>query len=287
MKNRSLALFAVALSFGLSEAYAFADDEVKEPVKAKVGQKRSRKQIASCGLYSSAAYLTGKFNSEESNDSLARTGGILGASCSYNNRSPYSFGIDVEMYGGKFHFNHDEESIRGSVSYVEMGFTERVKASIETHGVKIGLMAGVQKTVSNRFKVDSLEIKVGGGWFEFKDLAAEHLSSSGDLEIWQAGLDVEFPLPKHLAITFGAMWQRYVVDVSLKLDDEGKDLLETLHYDIDKVERDFNNSANFFYIHPGIKWCWNKFCASLDVDWGIFKKTKWSGGVRLTVGAKF
>ena len=127
----------------------------------------------------------------------------------------------------------------------------------------------------------------GGGWFDFKDFATEHRNSEGELEIWEAGLDVTFPFRRKFSFTFGALWQRYNLDLRVRIDDDGRRVLEALDYDADSVNRDFKHSAHFFYLTPGVKRCGGRWCTSLTVPWGVFKPNKWSWGAVLGTDLRF
>lgn len=286
MQKRSLTALIAVLLVGEFATPAFAD-EVKEPIKSAAKQKHPRRQIASCGLYSSGTYLYGNFNRKDNRETMVRDGLGLGTSCNYNNRSRLTFGLNTEFYGGLFKFTHDEDALQGSVKVLEMGFKQSVGVSLDLHRVKIGLTLGVQQTVGNNASIGSMRIKLVGGWFDVKDLANQHLIISGDLQVLEAGLDVEFPLPRSFSIISGAVLQRYSLDINTKLDDDGRRILEALHYDIGKVERTFNSSSNFFNLHPGVKWCSKKLCTRLDVNWGFFRKAKWAASATLTAAKSF
>ncbi len=278
MKNRGLAMFFVVAVIGLCATQASAK-------KAK--KHRARKPAGSCGLYLDWRYLTGNFSSESSSDEFYRQGWGFGAKCSYNNYSRLTFGVGAEIYSGSLQLNHANESLEGSVSYVELGFKEWVRAVYDFNHVKVGALAGIQNVNGGRFKINRMQVDFSDRWFDITKLASEHLTSVGRLGILEAGLDVEFPLPKRLSITFGVLWQRYNVFMSIKIDDEGKDILNALNYDVANVERELKSSPNFFYLNPGVKWCGKHFCSSLVVPWGVFQEKKWSWGLALGTEVRF
>ncbi len=314
MKNRGLVTLISALIIGLFATPAFAEAEEEEtpekanptparlasesvagrPPIAKSGagkeekaHKPPRNPIASCGLYSNVKYLTGEFSGSESSDQFVRKGLGLGASCNYSNRSRLSLGVGAEFYLGKFLLNHEEDSLKGSASYLEVGFKEWLSATLNLNDVKIGALVGMERTNSSRFRVNSAQANFGGGWLNLTKFAAEHLSSSGELEIWEAGLDVRFPFHRNFSVTFGGLWQRYQVVVRLKLDDEGRDALEALNYNVKNIEKDFKRSADFFYLTPGVKWCKKELCVSLTVPWGVFTANNWLWGTVLGTELQF
>lgn len=291
MKNRGLAALIVALVLMLFVDPTFAE-EAKEPKaendkKPEMVHKPYRTPTAWCSLYSKLMYLTGEFSGSDRADRFVREGLKLGASCNYNNNSRLTLGVGTEFYLGKFHLNHAEDGLQASVSYLEAGFKEWLSATLDLHPIKIVAIAGLERTNSSGFTVNSLQVDFGGGWYNFKKFAEEHLSSSGELEIWEAGLNVEFPFRRKFSLTFGGLWQRYEVTVRVRLDAEGKRVLEALEYDVSKVERDFKRSRNFFYLTPGAKWCGEKLCASLVVPWGVFQADKWSWGLALGAELQF
>jgi hypothetical protein len=288
MKNRGLAALISALLIGLFATPTFAEEEDTPRLeKPKVAPKRHRPPIAWCGLYANLRYLTGEFIGSEKSDKFVREGLSWGASCNYSNRSRLTLGVGAEFYMGRFLLDHEEDGLKGSASYLEVGFKEWMKATLNLNGVKISALVGLERTNSNRFKVSSAQVDFGSGWLNLTKFADEHLSSSGDLEIWEAGLDVQFPFRRNFSVTFGALWQRYQVAVRLNLDDEGRRVLEALEYDVTKIEKDFQRSRNFFYLTPGVKWCKKDLCVSLTVPWGVFKAKKWLWGAVLGTELQF
>lgn len=295
MKNRGLVALITTLILGLVAAPSFAQ-EAKKPDEEKAAEhKRQRRLIDSCGgLYTYGTYLKGKFRRKNSRESMLRDGLGLGTICNYSNRSRFTYGLGIEFYSGLFQFTHNEDSLQGSVSVLEMGFKGSLGISVDLHRVKIGLTLGAQQTVSSNANISSMRIKLpgDGGWFDVKDLANQYLTIDGYLQVLEAGLDAEFPLPqwlfipKNVFVTGGVLLQNYGLNISTKLDDDGRRILEALHYDTSSVERTFNNSSNFVNIHPGLTWCSKKFCTSADVYWGIYRDDKWAWRFMLTERVK-
>lgn len=296
MKYSSFLKLNIALAISLLTAPAFAEDKTDStPATDESGEagppkasKSPRPPAAWCGLYSKLVYLTGEFSGSDRTDNFVRDGLKLGASCNYNNNSRLTLGLGAEFYIGKFQLNHAEDLIQASISYLEKGWKEFASLTFDLHPIKIVALMGVENTYSSRFKLGSLQVDLGNGdWLNLKKFASEHLTSNGELEIWEAGLNVEFPFRKRSSFTFGGLWQRYGVVVHVNLDAEGKRVLEALNYDSGKVDRDFERSRNFFYLTPGLKWCGKKFCTSLVVPWGVFQPDKWSWGVVMGTEMKF
>lgn len=300
MRGSYLLRWNIALVITLFTVPAFAQDAKEEskeaapkeappPEKAEPVRKPYKSPVSSCGLYTNLTYLTGEFNDSNSADHFVRNGWNLGAKCVYNNRSRLSIGLGAQFYVGKFLLNHDDDSLKASVSYLEMGFKEWVSATLNFHDVKLTGLFGMTKTASSRFRISSLQVNFADDWLDFKNFASEHLSSEGDLGILEAGLEARFPFHRNFSVTFGVLWQRYSVVVSAKLDDEAKRVLEAFEYDVTKVEKDFKHSANFFYMTPGIRWCRKneKWCASAAVPWGVFTADKWLWGAVLGTEKQF
>src|SRR3989344_5193254 len=140
MRSNYLLRWNIALVITLLTAPAFAEDvkkpeeespkELSPPVKAEQVKKPYKSPVSSCGLYTNLTYLTGEFNDSNSSDQFIRKGWNLGASCSYNNRSRLSIALGAQFYVGKFLLNHDDDSLKASVSYLEMGFKEWVNATL-------------------------------------------------------------------------------------------------------------------------------------------------------------
>ena len=300
MRSISLSKLNIALIIALLATPALAEEAKdtspnsgppvasKEPLRAqKPGKSSPRPPAAWCGVYTKLVYLAGEFSGSTRADRFVRDGLKLGVNCNYNNDSRLTLGVGAEVYAGKFHLTHEEDVLRASISFLETGFKEWVSATLDLHPIKIGAIVGVERTNSNRFSVDSLEVDLGTGYLSFKDFASQHLSSNGELEIWEAGLNVEFPFQRKFSLTFGGLWQRYSVAVRVKLDQEGTRLLEALEYDTAKINRDFNRSRNFFYLTPGARWCGERLCVSLVVPWGVFQSDQWSWGAMLGAELQF
>ena len=303
MKNHGWLRLPFVLVSLLLSTQAFADEATKpeedvdsappvaksESGKAPNLRKSPRPPAAWCGIYSKLAYLTGEFSGSDRTDRFVRDGLKIGASCNYNNNSRLSLGIGAEFYIGKFHLDHEEDRLRASASYLEMGFKEWGSLTLDLHPIKIRAVAGVERTNSGNFTLNSMLVDLEGNndWLDVKNFAKDHLSSSGDLEIWEAGAEVEFPFRRRVSFTFGGLWQRYDVNVGVKLDAEGKRVLEAFEYDVSKVDRQFKRSRNFFYLTPGAKRCGEKLCASLVVPWGVFQSDKWSWGLVLGTEMQF
>jgi len=302
MKNRGLmSLFVILIISAAAPAFAQKVCKHKKvnsetvPLKKTEKPKKSvvepkthpRTGFSSCGLYLAGSYMIGEFSPSDGNDHLTREGMGTGVTCNYgNHRSRFGFAAGLESYLGRFLLRHEEDNLKGSASYAEMGFKGWLKLLFDLYPVKLGLLLGLEQTHSSRFHVDSLQVDFGSGWFDVRDIAAEHLTSNGELDILEAGLEAKFPLYKNLSITFAVLWQRFHGSVKVKLDSEGKRFLEALYYDADKVNREFEYSTNFIYLTPGLKWCRKKLCASLGLDWGIFKEERYSWGLKLVVGRK-
>lgn len=290
MKNRSLLIFVISLVIGFFVTSAFADkknvDKKEKKVEKTEKPKKSHRRVASCGLYASLSHLTGEFNGSDSSDRLVRKGFAPAMTCSYNRgRTTLKFGS--EFYIGDFRLTHEEDGLKGTASYLEVGFKEWVKAILNLPPVKLGVTFGVQRTRGSRFDVENVEVDFGGGWFDFTELATEHLSSSADLQIWEVELDAKFPFRKNWAVTFGVLWQNFSGGVRVKVDEEGRELLESLHYNVDKVDRKFDFSTQFFYFTPQVERCEKNWCTALKVPWGVFKSDKWSWGLTLETGLRF
>lgn len=295
MKNRGLVALITTLILGLVAAPSFAQ-EAKKPDEEKAAEhKRQRRLIDSCGgLYTYGTYLKGKFRRKNSRETMMRDGLGLGTSCNYSNRSRLTYELNTEFYSGLFQFTHNEDALQGSVSVIEMGFKTSLGISVDLHRIKIGLTLGVQQTISKNADIGNMRIKLSGdgGWFDVKDLANQYLTISGDLQVLEAGLDVEFPLPqwlfipKGVSVISGALLQRYNLNINTKLDDDGRRILQALHYDVSSVERTFKNSSNFVNIHPGLKYCSKKWCTLLDLHWGIYREDKWAWSLTLTEAVK-
>lgn len=283
MNNRALATLAMAIVLGLFTTPASAQKKAKEE------HKSSNIPVASCDLYSKGTYLIGSFDSKkfDTTDRFTRKGLVLGTGCYLHNRSKFSLGLGAEFYLGNIHFEHEETILKGSFSYLETGFKQWIKAALALHRVHIGLGAGVQITRSSRFGLNSLQVNLGGDWFDLTEFGAEHLTSKGKLQIWEIGLDTSFPFNRNLSFTFGLLWQRYLVNAHFDFDMEAKEIFEALHYDINSVKQDFNQSVDFFYITPGAEWCGKNVCASLIVPWGVFVSKAWSWGSALEIKLKF
>jgi hypothetical protein len=301
MKNYGLPRSLFVLSILLFCTQAFADEAEKpeedadlalpvaksEPGKAG-NPRRSPRATSWCSVHSKLDYMTGGFSGSSRADSFVRDGARLGASCSYNNNSRLSIGLGGEFYLGKFHLNHAEEALEASVSFLEFGHKEWLSATLDLRPIKIVAVAGVESTGSSRFKVDSLQVDLGTGPLDLTDYGAEHLSvDKADLVIVEAGLNVEFPFRRNFSLTFGGLWQRYDVSVRVKLDAEGKRVLEALNYDVNKVDRDFERSRNFFYLTPGLRWRRGDWAFTGDIFWGTFSTQEGSSGVRLGVERRF
>ena len=288
MKNRPLVALIAVFVNGLFLTSALAE-EAKEPENAEVEtqEKPIKRRIAWCGLYEHFQFLTGEFDKSGGTDHLERNGLGTGMSCNYNNRSRLSFAVGAEFYIGKLEFTHEQATLKGSASYVEIGMKEWLRAALNLNGVKIGVLAGVEFTRSNSFELESLQMDFGGGYLDLTKFGNDHLSSTGELEIWELGLNAEFPFRKKFSVTFGALYQKPHVVVRVKIDDEVRKTLQAFNYDVSKVEREYDHSANFFYLTPGVKWCGDRVCVALTVPWGVFLAKQWAWGLGLKTDIKF
>ncbi len=250
-------------------------------------RKSPRPSTSWCSVHSKLDYMTGGFSGSSRVDSFVRDGARLGASCNYNNDSRLSIGLGMEFYLGKFHLNHAEDLLQASVSFLEFGHKEWLSATLDLHPIKITAIAGVESTGSSRFKVDDLQVNLGSDWLDLTDYGSKHLSSKGDLVILEAGLNVEFPFRRNLSLTFGGLWQRYDVSVRVNLDAEGRRVLEAFNYDVNKVDRDFDRSRNFFYLTPGLRWQRENWSINGTIFWGTFSTEEGSSGIKLGTEYRF
>ncbi len=283
MKRRGLVVSVVALILGLSAVPAFAQPAKKEPAV----HKSARIPVASCDLYSKWVYITGSFSGYSNSDHFTRDGMGIGAGCYYQNHSRLSLGIGAEVYAGDFDIEHEEYVLKGSFSYLELGFKEWVRTALDLHHVSIGLEAGVEKTGSKGLGVNDLHANFGGGWLDLTEFAADHLISRGSLEVWEAGVDVGFPFNRDFSLTFGLLWQRYNVSAHIDFDMEGRDTLIALHQNPDGIKKDYSQSVDFFYLTPGAKWCVRRVWAALVIPWVVVTEQAWVGGTVLQVEWKF
>ncbi len=286
MKNRGLAISSIALVIGmLASSFAFGQSADKKPEPA---HKSNDTASTRCGLYWDGTYMNGEFDDSDSQDHFLREGMGFGPSCSYNNHSRVSFGIGGEFYFGRFRFDHTEDNLRGSATYLEKGFKEWLSATLNFHSIMISGLVGYESTNSSGFKISNVDVDIGNGWFDVTDLARQHLSSSGGVETWDVGLGVEFPFHHHnLSFMFGGLLQQYNLVLHLSSDSEGNKLLEALNYDTSKVNRDFSHSTAFVSLTPGLKWSTKYFDTTLTVPWGVFRPNKWTWGAVLKTEVKF
>lgn len=288
MKNCPLATLIIILVNGLFLTSTFAEEATEpEDTEVKVEEKPIKRRVAWCGLYEHFQFLTGEFNKSGGTDHLKRNGLGTGMSCNYKNRSRFSFSVGAEFYLGKLEFTHEQPTLKGSASYTEVGMKEWLRAGLNMNGVKIGMSAGVEFTRSRGFELENLQMDFGGGYLDITKFGKDHLNSTGELEIWEAGLDAEFPFRKKFSVTFGALYQRPHVVVRVKIDDEVRRILGAFNYDVTKVEREYDHSANFFYLTPGVKWCGDRVCVALTVPWGVFLAKQWAWGAGLKTDIKF
>ncbi len=293
MKNRPLVTLAFVLINGLFATSALADEassdgaDPEENSEKPVADKSGKNPIAWCALYEHFKLLTGEFNGSNGTDKLDRAGVGTGVRCTYSNRSRLALTVGTELYVGRLNFRHEQDTLRGTASYIEVGFKEWVRATLNLNGVKISTMLGLEKTNSGSFKLKSLQMDLGGGYLDLTKFGAEHLSSDGELEILELGLDVEFPFRRKFSFSFGTLYQKPHVVVRVKVDDEVRKTLEAFNYDITKVEREYNRSTNFFYLTPGVKWSGERLSISLTVPWGVFVAKQWSWGAGLKTELKF
>ena len=145
----------------------------------------------------------------------------------------------------------------------------------------------MEKTNSSGFTLKNLQMDFGGGYLNLTKFGSEHLQSDGELEIWEARLDVEFPFRRKFSFGFGALYQKPHVLVRVKVDDEARRTLEAFNYDVNKVEREYDHTSNFFYLTPGLKWRGERLGISLTVPWGVFLAKQWSWGAELNTELKF
>ncbi len=283
-------LTVVFVFFGLYRVVAFAQVEPeKKEEKPKAKHKRSF-PVASCSFNSKGMILRGAFKEDGNNDQFSRTGFFLGMGCQIHKRSPFSVGLGWGFYMGNFNLDHEEGLLRGNFSYLEIGLKQWLRFGLDLKVVNIGLELGVQQTNSSSFQVNNFELKFDGednGSLNLTDFAKAHLISSGELEVWDLGLDSSFPIGKKLSLTFGLLWQRWLISARIGLDHEALKTLEVLNVATDTVEQDFHRTVHFFYFTPGIKWCQAGLCAALTVPWATFNTERWSWGTSLELKYRF
>lgn len=286
MNNRVLVPLAIAIVLGLFTTPVSA----QKPKKAKVENKSPRIPVVSCDLYSKGTYLTGRFHSNvlSTTDRFTREGLSMGTGCNYRSaHGKFSLEIGAEFYFGNLNLVHEEGRLKGSFSYLETGFKEWVRTALTLRKATVGLGVGVQKTTSSRFEINSLLINLWDTEYDFTKFGDEHLTSEGELEVWETGLDVSFPFRRNFFFMFGAQWQRYIVKANMDLDMEAKAILEVLYVNSSSINKKLDRTEDFFYLMPGVKWCGKKLCASLVVPWSAFISEAQSWGSTLQVEMKF
>lgn len=283
MNIRALAMLATAMMLELFPTPAFA----QKSKKRKSERKFSEIVADSCELYSKKSFITGLFKRSESADRFERSGTSFGFGCYSGPHSKFSLGIGAELRFGNLNLKHEEDVFKASFSYFEKGFKEWVSASIYESPVRISINLGVEKTASSRFSIDSVRVNLWDTWYDFTRFGLEHLTSRGDLEVWEAGMDFRFLIYQDFHLSLGTQWQRYKVRARMDFDAESKNIFNLLYFDVSGLEQGLNESVDFFYFTPGAKWCGKKMCASFVVPYGVFISKAWSWGSALEVGIKF
>jgi hypothetical protein len=283
MNSRVLATVAITAILELFTIQAFA----QKSKKAKSERSVDRIYADWCGPYYKASHTVGFFNRSEIADQLERNGLSFGMGCYYDARGKFTFGVGAELYFGNLDLAHKEEDFSGSFSYFEEGFNEWVKVGLNSDQVRIDLSASVQITTGNRFKVNSLKVNLWDTWYDFTKFGLQHMASKGELEVWGTALDFGFLVSDKFSIALGAKWQRYRVKADMDFDNEAKNFFGVLYFDIDSLKKNFNESVDFFYLTPGVKWCGENICASFVVPYGAFTSRAWSWGSELQMEIKF
>lgn len=287
MKNRCLmTLLATTLILGLCATPALSQQAGAPPVAKK---KRARKPVAACDLYTRFIFMTGWFRDPDyyTGGRFSREGMAPGAACFYRPRGRLSIGVGGDFYIGNLSFDLSNDEFEGSFSYLEGGFKEWVKIALNSHSAQISLAAGVQKNGNRRIDVRHLEVQLIGSSFDVTDFAGLHMKNTGNLEIWEAGLETRFPFGKKTALTFGLQWQRYNISTHTELDVEGYNTLSALNIDPDRINLSYQDFADFFYLTPGIERCGKHFCASASVPWAVFREEVGSWGIQTKIGYRF
>lgn len=294
MHSRIIAVFATCVFAFLgaisSSAIAQAKQEstkpapVPEPMEATPVITLKSNSFLSCGPNLQARVQTGSSQSVSSGDNrFVRWGWSFGGNCRLHYRF-LNFTFGASRYSGDIGIKHREENWKVDLFAFEKGLETwgRIGATFSKR-FSAGLRFGVLDTNVGRVDIDKLDVNLGGSWFDFTDLATEHVEVNGKILSLETGFDSSLRLRGGLYLLFGGEWQRMRIKGYVEVDKTGEDLLRTAGVDPDTAADKLNKPLNLFYAMPGIKLCESSFCFSGVVFLGAFGQEDSSLGGQLSL----
>ncbi len=294
MRSSIVAVFMFA-ALGVISSSALAQKKQKSPetnpvVAPQVPMEAvpvinlKSKSFLSCGPNLQARVQTGSSQSISSGDNrFSRWGWSFGGNCRLHYRF-LNFTLGANHYTGDIGIKHREENWKVSLVSFERGLETwgRIGATFSKR-FSAGLRFGVLETNVGRVDISRLDVSLGGSWFDFTDLAAEHVDVDGKILSLETGFDSSLRLKGGLYLLFGGEWQRMRIKGSIQVDKEGEELLRAAGVDPDTATDKLNKPLNLFYAMPGIKLCESSFCFSGVVFLGAFGQEDSSLGGQLSL----